>query len=65
MQEDRPPFNASIGTGVVKGTCIVFDDGEIAYAGPIKGAPDVAGKDILMNVEDFEKLKVHVDKRRH
>lgn len=63
--DDRPTFNASICNGIVKGTCVIFADGEIAYAGPIKGAPDVSGKDIMMNAEDFEKLKVHVDKRRH
>lgn len=62
---DRPPFNAMICSGIVKGVCVVLEDCAVVYAGPIKGAPDIAGKEILMNAEDFEKLKIHVEKRRH
>lgn len=63
---DKPPFNATIVEGVVQGICVILEeDGQISYAGPLKTAPDVAGKDLCLNIEDFQKLKAIVEKRRH
>jgi len=62
---DREPFNASICEGVTKGICVVLEDHAIIYAGPIKSAPFIDGKMVLLHPEDFEKLKAYVEKRRH
>lgn len=51
--------------GVAKGSCVLLLDDEIVYAGPLKGAPDVTGKMVLLNPDDFERLKAHVDRGRH
>jgi hypothetical protein len=58
-------FDASICNGVVTGSCVMLIDDRIVYAGPIKGAPSSEGKTILMNACDFERLKNHVDRKRH
>jgi hypothetical protein len=62
---DKPPFNAMLGEGIVKGICVILSDNQIVYAGPIKGAPDVAGMDVVMNEEDLAKLRTHVERHRH
>ena len=58
-------FDASIHNGVAAGSCVMISDDEIVYAGPLKIAPDAAGKVVLLHPDDFAKLKGHVDKRRH
>lgn len=58
-------FNASISKAVAVGTCVILREGEITYAGPIKGAPTVDAGLVLFNAVDFEKLKAHVEKRKH
>lgn len=54
-----------IGEGVVKGICVILSDNQIVYAGPLRGAPDVAGMDVVMNEEDMAKLRTHVERHRH
>lgn len=58
-------FDASICDGVVLGSCVMLVDDKIVYAGPLKGSPSSEGKTVLMNVYDFERLKKHVDRKRH
>lgn len=59
-------FNGHPSDAVAVGICVVLgDDGEIIYAGPIKGSPDVSGRAVLMNTSDFEKFREFVVKRRH
>lgn len=58
-------FNASICEGIVTGTCVMLQDDQIVYAGPIKGAPKVQGLMVLLNAADFEKLKTVVDRHKH
>lgn len=62
---DREPFNASTCEGVALGTCVMLVDDKIVYAGPLKTAPLVDGRLVLLHPEDFEKLRVYVEKRRH
>jgi len=58
-------MNAAPCPGVCVGTCVMLEDDNIVYAGPLETTPNSAGKLVLMNAEDFEKLKVLVDKRKH
>lgn len=58
-------FDSSPDEAIATGTCVMILDDRIVYAGPIKGAPDVAGRMVLLNPADFEKLKTHVDRHRH
>lgn len=62
---DGPIFNASICEGVAAGTCVMLVDDSIVYAGPLKKAPPADGKLVLLHPDDYEKLRVHVEKRRH
>lgn len=65
MTTDQPMFNAAPCEGVCKGTVVMLIDDRIIYAGPLKGAPKADDKMILLNSEDFELLRAHVEKRRH
>lgn len=63
-------FNASKTDSVVAGHCVMLRDNadgaqEIAYAGPLMGAPDTSGMLVLLNPTDFDKLKGIVDRGRH
>jgi hypothetical protein len=58
-------FDASPDEAIVTGTCVMICDDRIVYAGPIIGAPDTAGRLVLMNPADFEKLKTVIEKKRH
>jgi hypothetical protein len=60
-----PTFDASPCEGVVAGHCVMLVDEAIVYAGPIKGAPDTAGRLVLMCPADFKKFKAHVERKRH
>lgn len=62
---DENLFNASISEGVVVGNCVVLVDSDIFYAGPIKTAPDMAGKLVVLNPVDFEKLKTVVNRHKN
>lgn len=62
---DREPFDCAPCEGVVKGTVVILADDRIVYAGPLKQAPPVDGKMLLLNAEDFDLLKTHVDRRKH
>lgn len=62
---DSSLFDASPHLGIALGTCVMLEGGDICYAGPIKLAPDSANKLVLLHPEDFDKLKAHVEKRRH
>lgn len=61
-------LNASICEGVARGHCVMLasiDDAQIVYAGPINGAPNAAGRMILLHADDFAKLKTVVDRRKN
>ena len=59
-------FDAGVNDGIVQNHCIVIDDdGLICYGGPIRTAPELAGKLILLNPVDFEKLQKIVERSRH
>jgi hypothetical protein len=60
-------FDATEHKAIAAGSCVMIEDDEIVYAGPIKGCDkhDIAGKLLLLHPDDFAKLKGHVDKRRH
>lgn len=62
---DTSMFDASPCEGVSVGICVMLEDGAVVYAGPIKGAPDAAGKHILFHARDFERLRAHIDRHRH
>ena len=62
---DTPMFDASPCDGIAPGICVMLEDGGIVYAGPIKGAPDSAGKHVLFHATDFERLRAHVDRHKH
>lgn len=52
--------------GVVKGICVMMEDGYVVYAGPIGGVVGKAsGKLVLMNAEDMRRLREFVEKHRH
>jgi hypothetical protein len=63
--ETATTFDASPCEGVCKGTCVMLVDDKIIYAGPLKGAPQADGKMILLHSDDFDRLRSHVEKRRH
>ncbi len=59
-------MNATICDEVVIGSCVMLVDDRIVYAGPIKGAlGNTAGKLVLLNTADFDKLKAVVDRGKH
>lgn len=58
-------FDAAPCDGVVRGTCVMLIDDKIVYAGPIKAAPSSDGKVVLLNVEDYQRLRGHVERGRH
>jgi hypothetical protein len=60
-------FDATIHAAIAAGSCVMIENDEIVYAGPIEGCdrPDVVGKMVLLHPDDFAKLKGYVDKRRH
>jgi hypothetical protein len=60
-------FDATIHSGIAKGSCVMIEESAIVYAGPLHDAlrPDACGKIILLHPEDFAALKSHVDSRRH
>lgn len=62
-------FNASICEAVAVGHCVILEgeeDQHIVYAGPINASPTpAAGRLVLLNPEDFNKLKTVVDRGRH
>lgn len=60
-----PLFDAVQNGCVMQNYCAVLHLDEIVYVGPIKFAPPLEGKTILLNPVDFKKLKDHVDKGRH
>jgi hypothetical protein len=64
---DSDLFDATIHQGIAMGSCVMIQDSEIVYAGPLHDAlrPDACGKVILLHPEDFALLKQHVDSRRH
>jgi hypothetical protein len=65
---DTSLFNATTHGGIVKGHCVMIDDdgeGDICYGGPIKEAPRTGGKLVLLHSEDFERLKLAVERKRH
>lgn len=62
---ENPLFDASPHLGVMAGTCVMIEDGEVCFAGPLGSSPDSANKLVLLNPVDFEKLKAHVEKHRH
>lgn len=62
---ERNLMNASPCEGIVTGTCVMLENHQIVYAGPIKGAPDTDGLHVLMSAADFEKFKAHVERGRH
>ncbi len=65
MSGDGTTFDAAPCEGVCVGTCVMLVDDKIVYAGPLKQAPKADGKMILLHAEDFEKLRVVVEKKRH
>jgi hypothetical protein len=58
-------FDATVHEGIAMGSCVLLDNHELVYAGPLNVAPDAAGKVILLHPEDFGRLKSYVDSRRH
>jgi hypothetical protein len=58
-------FESSPDPAVVTGTCVMIEDDRIVYAGPIKGAPNTAGRMVLLNPADFDKLEAAAARGRH
>jgi hypothetical protein len=65
MSDAGALFNAAPCEGVCVGTCVMLVDDKIVYAGPLKHAPKAGGMMILLHSEDFEKLREHVERKRH
>jgi hypothetical protein len=62
---DLDLFDASICEAVALGSCVMIRESQIFYAGPLRRAPDAAGKIVLLHPDDFAKLHSHVNQRRH
>jgi hypothetical protein len=62
---DTDIFDATIHEGIAMGTCVMLENHEMVYAGPLATSPEAAGKIVLLHPDDFAKLKSHVDSRRH
>lgn len=58
-------FTAIKNEHVVEGFCIFTVNNSVVYAGPIDDAPDAAGKVVLLNPVDWDKVKVHSARLRN
>jgi len=56
-------FDASIHRAVAPGSCVMIEESEIVYAGPIRLAPDASGKMLLLSADDFALLSAHLDRK--
>ena len=65
MSETGQLFDAAPCEGVCVGTCVMLVDDKIVYAGPLNQAPKSDGNMILLHSDDFDKLRAHVEKKRH
>lgn len=50
---------------VVPSSAVMIANDAIVYAGPIKGAPAVAGRLVLLNPTDYARLKTTADQMRN
>ena len=55
-------FDATSHIAVATGTCVMIQDAQIVYAGPLRTAPDAAGRMVLLSPTDFADLSRHVGK---
>jgi hypothetical protein len=64
---DSDLFDATVHSGIAMGTCVMLENNDLVYAGPLCDArrPSPAGKMTLLHPDDFAQLKQHVDSRRH
>ena len=53
---DQEPIDAVIHQGVAPGSCVMIEDNQIVYAGPLEGIPDGTGKVMLLSGPDFTRL---------
>lgn len=58
-------FDATIHHGVAAGSCVMIENNQIIYAGPLGRAPNATGKMVLMNATDFARLNEHLNRVRH
>lgn len=56
-------FDATIHAAVATGTCVMIEESEMVYAGPLKLAPDPGGKTLLLSAHDFARLSAHLDRK--
>lgn len=56
-QIPRPTCIAFACPHVALGICVVFFEGELVYAGPIKDAPEVDQAQVFFNPSDHERMK--------
>ena len=54
---DTDLIDASIHRGVAAGSCVLIEDCEMVYAGPLANAPGIEGRLILLNPDDFARLR--------
>jgi hypothetical protein len=60
---EREVFDATIHAAVATGSCVMIEESEIVYAGPIRLAPDASGKMLLLSADDFARLSAHLDRK--
>jgi hypothetical protein len=57
-------INVSSTDVVAEGNCLILTKGNVlAYAGPIKGSPQIEHSSVLLNPVDFYKLKDQVENK--
>jgi hypothetical protein len=55
-----------IHSGVAVGSCVMIEDHEMVYAGPLGNAPEPEGKIVLLHPADFARLAAdHGEGVRH
>jgi hypothetical protein len=55
---EQEPIDAVIHRGVAPGSCVMIEDNEIVYAGPLEGVPEGSGKVMLLSNHDFARLNL-------
>lgn len=58
-----PRCDAAIHNAVEAGTCVMLQDRELVYAGPLSKMPEAEGRMVLLSAVDFARLTAHLDRK--
>jgi hypothetical protein len=58
-----PRCDAAIHNAVTPGSCVMLQDRELVYAGPLAKMPEAEGRVVLLSASDFARLTAHLDRK--